>query len=67
MKAVVLVPTRELCDQTRDYIAHLCAYCKYITTVALSADDKPQELKYAFTMLTRILVVTTIIKTIFLI
>jgi len=33
VKAIVLVPTRELCVQTQDAIGQLCRYCRDVVTI----------------------------------
>jgi superfamily II DNA/RNA helicase len=39
VRAVVLVPTRELCQQVRDHFVSLThKYCPEVTSLALSAD-----------------------------
>ena len=48
VRAIILVPTRELCDQVRDVITGLARYCaKLVTICTLSGDVSVAEQKYA--------------------
>ena len=38
-KAVILVPTRELCDQTRNHIYDLMYYCRDVVSILALADE----------------------------
>jgi superfamily II DNA/RNA helicase len=47
VRAVVLVPTRELCQQVRDHFVSLThKYCPEVTSLALSADVPFATQKY---------------------
>jgi superfamily II DNA/RNA helicase len=43
VRALVLVPTRELCEQVRDHIQTLTFYCARVVAVAMLTADAPME------------------------
>ena len=41
--ALILVPTRELCEQVRDQLRTLCFYCSRIVSSVMLTADVPME------------------------
>lgn len=47
VRAVILVPTKELCDQVKDVIVALTRYCaKFVTVCSLGGDVSVVDQKY---------------------
>lgn len=48
IKALILVPTRELCEQVNEHFLQLSSYCKNINIYSMAGDSPLNEQKYYF-------------------
>lgn len=43
MQALILVPTRELCEQVRDHLRTVTFYCSRVVNTVMLTADVPME------------------------